>query len=44
MLNKVLLWQGRIQLMNSLAYFFLKQKDYTNALKFTIEAQLLIQA
>ena len=42
MREKIIGWRGRVQLMNALAYLCFKNKDYTSALKFNIEAQTII--
>ncbi len=42
MQNKILAWKGRVQFMNSLAFLSFKNKDYTSALRFNIEAQTIV--
>ena len=42
MMGKIIGWRGRVQLMNSLAFLSFKNKDYTSALRFNIEAQKIV--
>ena len=44
MKNRIINWIGRVQLMNSLSYLSFKHKDFTNSLRFNIEAQTIIHA
>lgn len=38
MQDKILAWIGRVQFMNALAFLAFKNKDFTSALRFNIEA------
>ena len=42
MRGRIVGWRGRVHLMNSLAFLAFKNKDYTSALKFNIDAQTIV--
>jgi hypothetical protein len=40
--TKLMSWRGRIILMNTMAFHFLKQQNISNAVKFAFETQSLV--